>query len=46
MLLDVCIDRALQGWILSFGPYARVKSPERLARAITQQLEEALVRYG
>jgi predicted DNA-binding transcriptional regulator YafY len=46
MLLDVCIDRALQGWILSFGPYARVKSPERLARAIARQLEEALVRYA
>jgi predicted DNA-binding transcriptional regulator YafY len=46
MLLDVCVDRALQGWILSFGPYARVKSPERLVRAITQQLDEALARYA
>jgi predicted DNA-binding transcriptional regulator YafY len=46
MRLDVCVDRALQGWILSFGPNARVKSPEPLAHAITRQLEEALARYA
>ena len=25
--LDVCVDRALQSWILSFGPFAKVVSP-------------------
>jgi len=27
MTLDVCLDRALESWILSFGPFARVVSP-------------------
>jgi len=44
--LDVCIDRALQSWILSFGPFARVRSPERLAREIAEQFEEARARYA
>ena len=44
--LDVCIDRALSGWILSFGPFARVISPESLARDIATQLEEARARYA
>src|SRR5207302_3451911 len=35
--LNVCIDRALHGWILSFGPFARVVSPERLAHEIAKQ---------
>ena len=43
--LDVCIDRALQGWILSFGPFARVVSPESLARDIARQIEEARAQY-
>jgi predicted DNA-binding transcriptional regulator YafY len=43
--LDVCIDRALTSWILSFGPGARVVSPERLARTIAEQLEQASGRY-
>lgn len=43
--LDVCLDRALQSWILSFGPFARVLAPERLAREIADQFEEALARY-
>jgi predicted DNA-binding transcriptional regulator YafY len=43
--LDVCIDRALHGWILSFGPFARVVSPESLAREIAQQFEEARAQY-
>jgi predicted DNA-binding transcriptional regulator YafY len=44
--LDVCIDRALQGWILSFGPFARVVSPERLAREIAKQIDEARAQYN
>src|SRR5262249_15097286 len=39
LTLDVCVDRALQSWILSFGPFARVRAPERLAREIAEQFE-------
>jgi predicted DNA-binding transcriptional regulator YafY len=46
MTLDVCVDRALQSWILSFGPFARVLTPERLAREIADQFEEARARYA
>lgn len=46
MTLDVCLDRALQSWILSFGPFARVLGPERLAREIAEQFEEARARYA
>ena len=45
MSLDVCLDRALQSWILSFGPLARVASPESLAREIAGALAEAHARY-
>ncbi|HEY2907039.1 MAG TPA: WYL domain-containing protein [Vicinamibacterales bacterium] len=43
--LDVCVDRALQSWILSFGPFARVLEPAKLAREIAAQLEEAAEAY-
>ena len=43
--LNVCIDRALHGWIFSFGPFARVISPDRLAHEIAQQIEEAWAQY-
>jgi predicted DNA-binding transcriptional regulator YafY len=46
MTLDVCLDRPLQSWILSFGPFARVVSPAALARDIAGQLAEATARYG
>ena len=46
MTLNVCVDRALQSWILSFGPFARVVAPEQLARAIADQFEEARARYA
>jgi predicted DNA-binding transcriptional regulator YafY len=45
LTLDVCVDRALQAWILSFGPFAHVVSPEHLARAIASQIEEARALY-
>src|SRR5207244_5820640 len=32
MTLDVCLDRALHSWILSFGPFARVTAPATLAK--------------
>ena len=46
MTLDVCLDRALESWILSFGPFARVVSPERLVRTIAAQFEEARALYN
>jgi len=46
MTLDVCNDRALQSWILSFGPFARVLSPPHLAREIAGQFEEARAQYA
>jgi predicted DNA-binding transcriptional regulator YafY len=45
MTLDVCRDRALQSWILSFGPFARVRAPDTLVREIAAQFEEARGRY-
>jgi predicted DNA-binding transcriptional regulator YafY len=46
MSLDVCIDRALVSWILSFGPFARVTAPEHLAREIASRFQEARARYA
>jgi predicted DNA-binding transcriptional regulator YafY len=46
MVLDVCVDRALQSWILSFGPFARVRAPDRLANQIAGQFAEARARYA
>ena len=45
MTLDVCVDRSLQSWILSFGPFARVLSPEHLVHTIAEQLDEAGAQY-
>jgi len=45
MSLDVCLDQALRSWILSFGPFARVLSPQTLAREIAEQIEEARAQY-
>ncbi len=45
MTLDVCLDHALQSWILSFGPFAKVMAPEHLARGIASQFEEARALY-
>jgi predicted DNA-binding transcriptional regulator YafY len=46
MSLDVCVDRALVSWILSFGPFARVIAPEHLARDIAKQFQEARAKYA
>ena len=46
LTLDVCLDRALQSWILSFGPFARVIAPDALAKDIAEQFEEARARYA
>ena len=45
LTLNVCLDQALKSWILSFGPFARVMWPERLAREIAEQFAEARARY-
>jgi predicted DNA-binding transcriptional regulator YafY len=45
MTLDVCVDRSLQSWILSFGPFARVLSPAHFALAIATQLDQAGAQY-
>jgi predicted DNA-binding transcriptional regulator YafY len=46
MTLDVCLDRALQSWILGFGPFARVVAPDSLVREIAGRFEEARARYA
>ena len=46
LTLEVCLDRALQSWILSFGPFARVIAPDALVKDITEQFEEARARYA
>jgi predicted DNA-binding transcriptional regulator YafY len=45
MTLQVSIDQALRSWILSFGPSARVSFPDRLAKEIAEQFEQARARY-
>jgi predicted DNA-binding transcriptional regulator YafY len=44
--LDVCRDRSLTSWILSFGPLVRVVSPDALAREIAAELERAAAAYA
>ena len=47
MTLDVCLDRALESWILSFGPFARVVvAGASHAHDIADQFEEARAQYG
>ncbi len=43
--LQVCVDQALKSWILSFGPGARVVSPDTLAHEIARLCAEASARY-
>jgi predicted DNA-binding transcriptional regulator YafY len=45
MTLEVCDDQALRSWILGFGSLVRVVSPDRLVRAIGDELEAARTRY-
>jgi predicted DNA-binding transcriptional regulator YafY len=45
LTLDVCLDRALRSWILSFGPFARVMEPQALAREVAAELSEARAQY-
>jgi predicted DNA-binding transcriptional regulator YafY len=43
--LSVCADWALRSWVLSFGPFARVVKPARLAESILEEIEEAREQY-
>ena len=43
--LNVCHDWGLRSWILSWGQFARVVSPVRLAKEIHADLEAAGTRY-
>ena len=46
MNLDVCADATLLGWILSFGPRARVLAPPHLVADVASQLASAQLRYA
>jgi len=46
LTLDVCRDRALESWILSFGAGARVVSPPALVQTTARALGDALHAYG
>jgi predicted DNA-binding transcriptional regulator YafY len=46
LTLDVCLDRALRAWILSFGPFARVVSPDSLAQEVADELGQARALYA
>jgi hypothetical protein len=45
LTLEVCIDPALRSWILSFGPFARVRGPAALTKEIATQIDRARARY-
>ena len=45
LTMNVCHDWALRSWILGWGPFARVVSPESLARDVAGDLEAAAARY-
>ena len=44
--LEVCNDWALRGWILSFGPLARVLSPPALKSQIKDEIDRAAAGYA
>jgi predicted DNA-binding transcriptional regulator YafY len=46
LTLNVCADWALESWILSFGPSARVLHPAALAKRILEEIEEARLKYA
>ncbi|HXE79384.1 MAG TPA: WYL domain-containing protein, partial [Vicinamibacterales bacterium] len=46
LVMHVCHDWALRSWILSWGPYARVAAPERLAKEILSDIQSAEARYA
>jgi predicted DNA-binding transcriptional regulator YafY len=45
LTMHVCHDWALRSWILSWGPFARVISPARLAAEVREDLDAAKSKY-
>ena len=45
LVMNVCHDWALRSWILGWGPFARVLSPESLAGDVQTDLQAAHDRY-
>jgi predicted DNA-binding transcriptional regulator YafY len=45
LTLNVCLDRALESWILSFGAGARVVFPESLATKVASNLQSGADAY-
>jgi predicted DNA-binding transcriptional regulator YafY len=46
LIMHVCHDWALRSWILSWGPFARVTSPQTLASQVREDLEAAERQYS
>ena len=46
LTLQVCHDWALRSWILSWGPFARVMTPQTLASEVRQDLEATRQLYS
>ena len=46
LTMHVCHDWALRSWILSWGPFARVVSPDTLAVEVRQDLEATKNQYS
>jgi predicted DNA-binding transcriptional regulator YafY len=44
--LQVCLDQTLTSWILSFGPAARVLSPDALVHDIAQRFDQGYQQYA
>ena len=44
--LNVCVDRALKSWVLSFGSAARAVQPVALAAELAEEHERAVARYA
>ncbi len=46
LTMQVCHDWALRSWILSWGPFARVVSPDSLAAEVRADLQSSIARYA
>jgi predicted DNA-binding transcriptional regulator YafY len=45
LTMQVCLEWALRSWLLSWGPFARVISPARLAAEVREDLDAAKSKY-
>jgi predicted DNA-binding transcriptional regulator YafY len=46
LTLQVSVDWALKGWVMSFGPLARVTAPASLASEVREDFARAAARYA